>query len=76
MSENKGKSQGAHGKRGQQAQMFTLRIWLTDQKENAFEWRGRIQHIQSGEVQYCRDWDGFASYVEEMLLNQANQVAG
>jgi hypothetical protein len=76
MSETKSKMWSKHGKLGEQAQMFTLQIWVTGQQENTFDWRGRIQHIQSGEVQYCRDWKGFVGYVEEMILNQSTQVTG
>jgi hypothetical protein len=63
-------SQSENGEPGPQVQIFTLRIWVIGQKDATLEWRGRIQHIQSGEVQYCRDWDRFIAYVEEMLLNQ------
>jgi hypothetical protein len=52
---------------GTQAQTFTLRIWVTKQKDTTLEWRGRIQHVQSGEVQYCRNWEAFSTYVEEIL---------
>ena len=52
---------------GTQAQTFTLRIWVTNQKDATLEWRGRIQHIQSGEVQYCQNWDTFIAYVEKVL---------
>jgi hypothetical protein len=52
-----------------QAQTFTLRIWVTKQKDDTIEWRGRIQHVQSGEVQYCQNWDAFIAYVETILRN-------
>ncbi len=66
------KSQGEHQEPGTQAQTFTLRIWVTDQKDANLEWRGRIQHIQSGEVRYCQSWDAFTTYVEEVLRNLSN----
>jgi len=69
MSGNKKKSQSENGELGSQAQTFTLRIWVTNQKDDSLEWRGRIQHIQSGEVRYCRNWDAFIAYVEEVLRN-------
>jgi len=63
------KSQGEHQEPGTQAQTFTLRIWITNQEGTHLEWRGRMQHIQSGEVKYCQDWDSFIIYVEEVLCN-------
>jgi hypothetical protein len=53
-----------------QAQLFTLRIWITKQKSDILEWRGRIEHVQSGEVEFCRNWETFIAYVERMLRNQ------
>ena len=52
-----------------QTQMFTLRIWVTNQKDADIEWRGRIQHVQSGDVQHCHNWGAFIAYVEEILRN-------
>ena len=63
------KSQNESESLGTQTQMFTLRISVTSQKGSKLEWRGRIQHVQSGEVQYCQNWDSFIAYVEEMLCN-------
>jgi hypothetical protein len=69
MSGNKVKSQSEHNSFGTQPQTFTLRIWVTNQQDSALEWRGRIQHIQSGEVQYCQNWDAFITYVEDLIRN-------
>lgn len=66
------KARSEHVGPGSGAQMFTLRIWITDQKDAALEWRGRIQHIQSGEVRYCRNWDTFTAYVEEVLRSSSD----
>jgi hypothetical protein len=55
-----------------QAHMFTLRIWVTNQKDTDIEWRGRIQHVQSGEVKYCQTWGAFTAYVEEILSNPSD----
>ena len=67
MPSHKTKPQSENVELGVQAQTFTLRIWLTDQKGDAFEWRGRIQHVQSGEVQYCQNWNAFIAYIEKTL---------
>jgi len=72
MSGRKENSQSEYEKLGTQAQTFTLRIWVMNQKDATLEWRGRIQHIQSGEVQYCQSWDVFITYVEEVLRNPSS----
>ncbi|HSG43286.1 MAG TPA: hypothetical protein VLA72_09035 [Anaerolineales bacterium] len=69
MPGNKDISQSEHQDPGSQLQTFTLRIWVTNQEDANLEWRGRIQHVQSGEVQYCQNWDAFIAYVEEVLHN-------
>jgi len=69
ISVDRNKPQSEPAESGSQAQMFTLRIWVTNQEDANLEWRGRIQHIQSGEVRYCRNWDTFTAYVEEVLCN-------
>ena len=69
MSGHEKKSQSEYGKLGFQTQTFTLRIWVTNQKDATLEWRGRIQHIQTGEVHYCQDWEAFTAFVEHVLCN-------
>ena len=68
MSADKDKPQSECAELGAQVQTFTLRIWVTSQKDANIEWRGRIQHIQSGEVQYCQNWDTFITCVEKVLI--------
>ena len=31
------------------------------------EWRGKIQHVPSGETRYCRDWSTLVAFLLEML---------
>ena len=64
---HKDKSQDENGNIGIQTQTFILRVWVTGRRGASIEWRGRIQHIQSGEVQYCQNWDTFIAYVEKVL---------
>ena len=67
MSDDKGSLQNKNRNLAPQAQLFTLRIWVTNRKSDTLEWHGRIQHIQSGEVHYCQNWDVFITYVEKIL---------
>lgn len=66
------KSQSENGEPGAQAQTFTLRIWVTNQEDAHLKWRGRIQHVQSGEVQYCQNWDAFAAFVESVICDPSD----
>ena len=72
MPGQKEKSQSENGGLGTQTQTFTLRIWVTNQEDAKIEWRGRIQHVQSGEVQYCQSWDAFITYVEEVIRDPSS----
>ena len=51
-----------------QSQLFTLRVWQEALGEGRSEWRGKIQHVQSGEVFYFREWSSLAALLEKMLV--------
>ena len=46
--------------------LFTIRVWLEDLGESQTEWRGKIQHVLSGEVRYFRDWSGLVEQMKAM----------
>ena len=58
-----------------QAHLFTLRIWLVNGDAPAFEWRGRLQNLQSGEVNYCTNWDSLIACIEDALREQNDKPA-
>ncbi len=47
--------------------LFTLRLWVEPVGEHASEWRGKIQHIQTGETRYFRSWEDLVQFVEGRL---------
>jgi len=49
------------------SQLFSVRVWREELAENQHEWRGKVQHVASGEASYFRDWDGLLMYLKEML---------
>ena len=57
--------QDAHGP--VHAQLFTLRVWREDLGEGRSEWRGKVQHVLSGEARYFRDWATLIAALQEML---------
>ncbi len=54
--------------------LFTLRLWPEDLGGGRTDWRGRVQHVNSGEARYFRDWPTLEAFLEE-LLHRAEQEA-
>ncbi len=50
--------------------LFTVRLWSQDLGDGRTEWRGKVQHVLSGETHYFRAWaelvERLASIVEQM----------
>ena len=46
--------------------LFTVRMWPEAVGEE-LEWRGKVQHVTSGETRYFRDWPTMVAFLEEML---------
>ena len=51
----------------QQSHLFTVRMWQEELGEGQSEWRGKVQHVQSGEVLYFRQWSALVASLEKML---------
>jgi hypothetical protein len=49
--------------------LFTLRMWLEDLGSGEVGWRGKVQHINSGEVRYFHDWSTMLTFVKSQLCN-------
>jgi len=47
--------------------LFVIRVWAQDIENGRSEWRGRVQHIPSGEVHYFREWADMVSIVQHLL---------
>ena len=54
----------------QSSHLFTVRLWPHDLGDGRIEWRGKVQHVLSGETRYFRDWaelvERLAAIVEQM----------
>ncbi|NCC34617.1 MAG: hypothetical protein EOM24_21760 [Chloroflexia bacterium] len=46
--------------------LFTVRLWNEVVSENCTEWRGKVQHVLSGEMHYFRDWPTLITFLSEM----------
>jgi len=44
------------------SQLFTVRVWLEELGNGQTEWRGKVQHVTSGEVRYFRDWSTLVTF--------------
>ena len=55
-------SQPAHA-----SHLFMLRVWLEDLGQGKTDWRGKVQHVNSGEVRYFRDWPAMESFIEGLI---------
>jgi hypothetical protein len=60
-----------------QSHLFMLRMWQEELGEGRSEWRGKIQHVRSGEVFYFREWSSLVALLEKMLAEiQAHAQLG
>lgn len=51
----------------QDSHLFMLRLWLEDLGSGHTDWRGKVQHVTSGEARYFRDWPTLEAFVEGLL---------
>jgi hypothetical protein len=47
--------------------LFMLRLWPEDLGSGQIDWRGSIQHVNSGEARYFRDWPTLEAFVQGLL---------
>ena len=42
--------------------LFTVRVWLEKLDHDRTEWRGKVQHVLSGEGRAFRDWPTLVAF--------------
>lgn len=47
--------------------LFTVRVWQEEISHTDAEWRGRLQHVPSGQVYYFRNWGTLIRHLLSML---------
>jgi hypothetical protein len=47
--------------------LFLVRLWREDLGSDQREWRGRVQHILSGQVRYFREWSALVTILQKMI---------
>ena len=43
--------------------LFTVRLWVEELGNGKSEWRGKVQHVTSGEVRYFREWTTLIAFL-------------
>jgi hypothetical protein len=52
---------------GAGSQLFTVRLWPETVDDDLAEWRGKVDHVATGEGYYFRDWSRLIVCLEMML---------
>lgn len=47
--------------------LFMVRLWPEDLGSGRTDWRGKVQHVNSGETRYFRDWPTLEAFIEGLL---------
>jgi hypothetical protein len=55
------------------SQLFTIRFWLEDLGRNQADWRGKVQHVNSGEARYFRRWSALEIFIKKFLLKNNHE---
>lgn len=55
----------------QKSHLFMLRLWLEDLGSGQSDWRGKVQHVNSGEARYFRDWQTLEAFMEGLIRKMA-----
>ena len=58
------------------SQLFTVRMWPEPLDDGQVEWRGKVDHVASGEGYAFRDWARLATCIEKMLQGVWRQGVG
>ena len=51
--------------------LFTVRLWAEDLGDGEIEWRGKLQHVTSGEARYFRNWPVLIALLQTLLPTAA-----
>jgi hypothetical protein len=52
--------------------LFTVRVWQEELGNDQSEWRGKVQHVHTGEALYFREWQALIAAIMKMLSEPAN----
>jgi hypothetical protein len=55
--------------------LFMVRVWPEEVDDRRVEWRGKIQHVTSGEALYFREWGSMLAFLQSVTPGQAVEGA-
>ncbi len=61
-----GEEEGQEEKRPR-SHLFTVRLWDEEQVNGQAAWRGKVQHVLTGETRPFHDWPTLISLINGML---------
>ena len=56
--------------------LYTVRLWPEDLGDGAWEWRGVVKLVATGEEHSFREWEGLKDVMITMTSNQFEPSAG
>jgi hypothetical protein len=59
---------------GPRSHLFTVRVWREDMGEGQWEWRGKVQHVVSGEAFYFREWQELIARLKTWLQEEGSWI--
>jgi hypothetical protein len=62
-----------NAKQDQNSHLFMVRFWKDDEPDKK-EWRGRVQHVVSGEARTFEDWPMLIDLLLEMAETEGFQA--
>ena len=71
MATNNGADRPAHS-----SHLFMVRMWPEDLGDGRTDWRGKVQHVNSGEARYFRDWQTLEVFVEGLIRRHDEEGPG
>lgn len=54
--------------------LFLVRMWREDLGCGNSEWRGKVQHVLSGEARFFREWAMLVEHLRAMLLERCDET--
>lgn len=51
----------------QRSELFTVRLWQEERGNQETIWRGKVQHVTSGEALYFQDWSTLQTFLLKRL---------
>lgn len=56
------------------SQLFTLRLWRSEDDTGEFHWRGKLHHINNDEIRYFNEWASLMPLLFSMLKGDESQT--